>query len=154
MKTIATIMTLFVGALLSGCNREHIDERLITSYSIETHTEVERDTVITEFERFLGDSGLKKAVVPGGDAAGFNVKGGRKELWTSDNPPFSITVEANPHPTYLSGDISWNYRGQKADWPKFEGNVKRFQTQLVEWFNKRPDVIHKESTFWDGSMAL
>ena len=154
MKTHLSTLALVFSALLVGCDREHVDGRLITSYSIETNTEADRDAIVNDFEAFLGQSGLKKAASPGADPAGFKTQGENTELWESASPPYSITISENPNPKYLSGNISWDFRGSNADWTKLESELQQFQREVVEWFKKRPDVLHKESSYWDGSMDL
>jgi len=138
--------------LFAGCDREHVDERLITSYSIETQTEAERNLVAKEFQSFLDTLGMEKALAAGAHPEGFHKDGEITVRCNSKTAPYSITIVKNPHPKYLSGDIAWDFRGPKKDWLKFESELRGFQTQVVEWYKKRPDVLQKESTYWDCSM--
>ena len=153
MKTFAhiSILVIFI-ALLTGCNRERVDGRLITSYSIETRTEQERDTVEKEFQVFLGGLGMQKALAAGAHDAGFHAAGETTVRWTSKSASYSITVTKNSSPKYLSGDIAWEFRGPKQDWANFEADLQAFQNRVVDWFKKRPELVHKESSYWDGSM--
>lgn len=152
MKKHLSIFAIVFSILLVGCNREHIDGRSITSYSIETNSEADREAIVNDFVTFLGDSGLKKAASPGTDTSGFKTLGENTELWKSASAPYTITISKNPNPKYLSGDISWKFRGSNADWMKLESEIQQFQRKVVDWFKMRPDVIHKESSYWDASM--
>lgn len=107
MKKHLSIFAIVFSILLVGCNREHIDGRSITSYSIETNSEADREAIVNDFVTFLGDSGLKKAASPGTDTSGFKTLGENTELWKSASAPYTITISKNPNPKYLSGDISW-----------------------------------------------
>ena len=106
-----TLTSLVFMILVTGCNRKHVDERLITSYSIETRTEQERNLVEKEFQLFLGKLGMQKALAGSVPTEGFHAKGETTIRWISKMPPYSITITRNPHPKYLSGDIAWNFRG-------------------------------------------
>ena len=138
--------------LSAQCNNDHVDKRLITSYSIETRTEHERDLVEKEFKLLLGKLGMQKALAAEVHAAGFHGQGETTVRWTSKTSPYSITITRGSYPKYLSSDIAWDFRGSKQDWQKFEQELQGFQKKVVEWFKKRPELLHKESTYWDGSM--
>ena len=138
--------------LSAQCNNDHVDERLITSYSIETRTEHERDLVEKEFKLLLGKLGMQKALAAEVHAAGFHGQGETTVRWNSKTSPYSITITRGSYPKYLSSDIAWDFRGSKQDWQKFEQELQEFQKKVVEWFKKRPELLHKESTYWDGSM--
>lgn len=147
---------LFAAALLSlaslvGCHREYVNGRLITSYSIEATSEAERDLIVDDFQKFLGKLGLKKSKSSGSQTAGFHSQGETTELWEAANGTYGITISENPYPQYLSGDVSWNFRGSIADWTILEGDLQKLQSEVVDWFQNRPDVLHKESSYWDGS---
>ena len=152
MKTNLLTFTLVVVALLSGCSRDHVDSRILTSYSIVSKSEADRDVIVDDFEEFLGQSGLENTPVESGDTAGLKSEGESTELWRSASAPYAITITENPEPVYLTGDISWDFRGAKADWPILRSEIQEFQRSVVDWFKMRPDVNHKDSTYWDGSM--
>jgi len=154
MKTKLVTLALAFSVLLVGCNRDHVDERLITSYSIKTNSETNRKKIVNDFETFLARFGLKKSASPYAETAGVKTQGESTELWESIGVPYSITISKNPNPKYLSGDLAWDFRGSKEDWKKEELEIQRFQREVVIWFKKRPDVVHKESSYWDGSMKL
>ncbi|MGJ8641474.1 MAG: hypothetical protein ACSHYA_18940 [Opitutaceae bacterium] len=154
MKIHLSALFLVFFFLLVGCTREHVDGRLITSYSIEITSEADRETLVNEFEEFLGQSGMKKVASPGTSTGGFKMHGENTEHWESTSAHYMITVSENPNLKYLSGDIAWNFRGSDADWAKLESELQQFQRGLVEWFKERPDVLHEESSYWDGSMNL
>ena len=153
MKVILlTLFSLTSVSLISSCQREKVDGRLITSYSIKADTEADRVAIITDFETFLDKSGMQKALAAGAHKEGFHGDGDTTVRWDSLAEPFSITVTKSKFPKLLSGDIAWDFRGSKADWLKLEFKLQDFQKEVVEWFKKRPDVNHVESSFWDGSM--
>ena len=151
---ILLLSSLITVLLLAGCYRKQftINSGMITSYSVETTTEVERTALAKDFQSFLSKSGMKPdlaAVVPEG---GFKGDGDDTVTWGFPNEPISISVTTNEDSKYLRGDLSWNFRGSDKEWQKFETQVERFQESVVEWFEARPEVLKAESSYWDGSM--
>ena len=153
MRKIAatSILAIFI-ALIVSCNREYVDGRLITSYSIKTRTEEECDIVEKDFQVFLDKKGMQKALAEEAHDAGFHGEGDTTVRWNSRSAPFSITVTKSQFPKNLSGDIAWEFRGPKEDWLVFKAELQEFQDEVIDWFKKRPELEHKESTYWDGSL--
>ncbi|MGJ8673663.1 hypothetical protein [Rubritalea sp.] len=155
MKTsLCALLLALVALLTTGCQREKVDQRRITSYSVEAKSEASRLIVAEEFETFLVTSGMAMqkdmvAVVP---KEGFQEQGKFAVQWCSMSEPFSLTVEFGDRAEYLAGDIRWSFRGSKEEWLKLKTKLQKFQKQIVEWFERRTDIIHSGSSFWDGSI--
>ncbi|WP_145281003.1 hypothetical protein [Pirellulimonas nuda] len=155
MKNLILALSLFVVLVQTGCNRNHVDGRLITSYSVETASGDERKSLVLDLEVYLAKSGMKKGGKgkdPGFGASGFHNAGEAAEFWVSPTGEYSLSIVLNPNGKLLSGDIGWDFNGDRADWVELEAEIVGFQTDLVNWFRKRPEVIQKESSYWDGKL--
>ena len=146
------LFAVFSLLLVAGCHREHVDGRRITSYSIEVKAEADLDVVEKEFQMFLDKLGMQQVTTVQTDEAGSDGEGEKTVKWLSRTDSYSLTITQVPNSKYQSGDIIWVFRGPSKDWAKLEIELQGFQEQVVEWFKKRPELLHKESSYWDGLM--